>query len=70
MIADPDQFLDAFAEAGADTLIVHQEGAIHLNRTVQQIKAPGQARRRGDQPGDPGGRCSRRSCPTSTWSWR
>ena len=41
MIEDPDRFLDAFAEAGADTLIVHQEGAIHLNRTVQQIKALG-----------------------------
>jgi ribulose-phosphate 3-epimerase len=41
MIANPDQFLEAFAEAGANTLIVHQEGAIHLNRTVQQIKALG-----------------------------
>ena len=42
MIDNPDQFLEAFAEAGANTLIVHQEGAIHLNRTVQQIKALGQ----------------------------
>jgi len=41
MITNPDQFLDDFAQAGADTLIVHQEGAIHLNRTVQQIKALG-----------------------------
>jgi ribulose-phosphate 3-epimerase len=41
MIAEPDRFLDAFAEAGADTLIVHQEGAIHLNRTVQAIHALG-----------------------------
>jgi len=41
MIANPDQFLEAFAEAGANTLIAHQEGAIHLNRTVQQIKALG-----------------------------
>ncbi len=41
MIANPDQFLEAFAEAGADTLIVHQEGAIHLNRTIQRIKALG-----------------------------
>ena len=37
MIAEPDRYLEAFAEAGADTLIVHQEGAIHLNRTVQEI---------------------------------
>ncbi len=41
MIANPDQFLEPFAEAGANTLIVHQEGAIHLNRTVQQIKTLG-----------------------------
>jgi ribulose-phosphate 3-epimerase len=37
MIAEPDRYLEAFAEAGADTLIVHQEGAIHLNRTIQEI---------------------------------
>ena len=41
MIAHPDQFLEAFTEAGADTLIVHQEGAIHLNRTVERIKSLG-----------------------------
>jgi ribulose-phosphate 3-epimerase len=41
MIAEPDRYLDAFAEAGADTLIVHQEGSIHLNRTVQAIHALG-----------------------------
>ncbi len=41
MIDNADQFLEPFAEAGANTLIVHQEGAIHLNRTVQQIKALG-----------------------------
>jgi ribulose-phosphate 3-epimerase len=41
MIAHPDQFLEEFAEAGADTLIVHQEGAIHLNRTIQRIKSLG-----------------------------
>jgi ribulose-phosphate 3-epimerase len=37
MIAEPERYLQAFAEAGAATLIVHQEGAIHLNRTVQVI---------------------------------
>jgi ribulose-phosphate 3-epimerase len=37
MISEPDRYLAAFAEAGANTLIVHQEGAIHLNRTVQEI---------------------------------
>jgi ribulose-phosphate 3-epimerase len=41
MISEPDRYLDAFAEAGADTLIVHQECAIHLNRTIQAIHALG-----------------------------
>jgi ribulose-phosphate 3-epimerase len=37
MISEPDRYLADFADAGASTLIVHQEGAIHLNRTVQEI---------------------------------
>ncbi len=41
MISEPERYLEAFAEAGADTLIVHQEGSIHLNRTVQAIHALG-----------------------------
>ncbi len=41
MIAEPDRYIEAFAEAGADTLIVHQEGGIHLNRTVQAIRQLG-----------------------------
>jgi ribulose-phosphate 3-epimerase len=41
MIDEPDRLLEAFVEAGADTLIVHQEGAVHLNRTIQRIKALG-----------------------------
>jgi ribulose-phosphate 3-epimerase len=38
MISDPDRYLDDFAKAGADTLLVHVEGAIHLNRTLQHIR--------------------------------
>jgi ribulose-phosphate 3-epimerase len=41
MISEPDRYLDAFAEAGADTMIVHQEGAAHLHRSVQAIHALG-----------------------------
>src|SRR5437870_1099912 len=41
MIEEPDRFLEAFAEAGANTLLVHQENAVHLNRTVHAIKALG-----------------------------
>src|SRR5215472_10956701 len=29
MIEEPDRYLEAFAEAGASTLLVHQENAVH-----------------------------------------
>ncbi|MCP3026168.1 ribulose-phosphate 3-epimerase [Halobacillus sp. A5] len=41
MIANPDQFIDSFAKAGADILTVHQEACPHLHRTVQLIKSYG-----------------------------
>ena len=41
MIAPVDPYLDAFAEAGADTISVHPEAGPHLHRTVQAIKALG-----------------------------
>jgi ribulose-phosphate 3-epimerase len=41
MISEPDRFLEAFAQAGADTMIVHQEGDAHLHRTVQAIHGLG-----------------------------
>jgi ribulose-phosphate 3-epimerase len=41
MIEHPIRYLDAFAEAGADSLLVHVENAVNLHRTVQHIKALG-----------------------------
>jgi ribulose-phosphate 3-epimerase len=41
MIEEPIRYLDAFAEAGADSLLVHVENAANLHRTVQHIKALG-----------------------------
>lgn len=41
MITDPDRYIDAFAEAGADLLTVHAEACIHLDRTIQKIKEKG-----------------------------
>ncbi len=41
MIENPDRYVEAFAEAGADTISVHAEGAVHLHRTVQGIKGLG-----------------------------
>jgi ribulose-phosphate 3-epimerase len=41
MIVDPDRYLQAFKEAGADILTVHIEACPHLHRTIQAIKALG-----------------------------
>ena len=41
MISPIDNFLDAFAEAGADIITVHPEAGPHLHRTIQRIKVLG-----------------------------
>jgi ribulose-phosphate 3-epimerase len=41
MIAPADPYLEAFAKAGADRIIVHAEATTHLDRTVQAIRALG-----------------------------
>lgn len=38
MISQPDRYLEAFARAGADSLLVHYEGDYHLHRTIHAIK--------------------------------
>jgi len=39
MIENPDEYIPAFAEAGADWISVHQEACRHLNRTLHLIKS-------------------------------
>ncbi|MFP3998659.1 MAG: ribulose-phosphate 3-epimerase [Desulfobacterales bacterium] len=41
MIENPDRFISAFAEAGADLISVHAETCPHLHRTVELIKNSG-----------------------------
>jgi ribulose-phosphate 3-epimerase len=41
MIVEPERYLDAFAEAGADIISVHLEASPHLHRTVQHIRGLG-----------------------------
>ena len=41
MIADPDRYLEDFAEAGADILTVHIEAPRHIHRTLQAIRSLG-----------------------------
>ena len=37
MIVEPERYVDDFASAGADVIIVHQEAALHLHRLVEQV---------------------------------
>lgn len=41
MIVNPDQYIEKFAELGANILTVHYEACTHLHRTIQAIKAAG-----------------------------
>ncbi|MFI8686318.1 ribulose-phosphate 3-epimerase [Rossellomorea sp. NPDC077527] len=41
MIENPSQYVDAFADAGADYITVHVEADPHLHRTIQMIKNKG-----------------------------
>lgn len=41
MISNADQYLEAFAEAGADWITVHVEACPHLHRTVTRIRELG-----------------------------
>jgi ribulose-phosphate 3-epimerase len=41
MIENPDQYIPAFVDAGADWISVHQEACVHLNRTLEMIQSHG-----------------------------
>ncbi len=41
MIENPDAYIAAFADAGANWISVHQEACVHLNRTLHLIKSHG-----------------------------
>jgi ribulose-phosphate 3-epimerase len=41
MIADPDRYLENFAEAGCDYITVHEEACTHLQRTLSHIRKLG-----------------------------
>lgn len=38
MIEEPDLYLSAFADAGADYITVHQEACSHLHKTIERIR--------------------------------
>ncbi len=41
MIVQPERYISAFKEVGADVLTVHYEASTHLHRTIQAIKNDG-----------------------------
>lgn len=41
MIVEPERYIEDFAVAGADIIVVHAEACTHLHRVIQQIKACG-----------------------------
>jgi len=41
MIENADEFIPAFADAGANWISVHQEACVHLNRTLELIRSHG-----------------------------
>ncbi len=53
MIAPVDPFIEAFAKAGADRIVVHAEAGPHLDRTLQAIQAQGKLAGVSLNPGTP-----------------
>ena len=41
MIENPERYIDAFAQAGADWITIHVEATVHLHRTVALIREKG-----------------------------
>ena len=41
MISNPGNYVDEFADCGANILTVHYEACVHLHRTIQHIKSKG-----------------------------
>ncbi|MBL4775446.1 MAG: ribulose-phosphate 3-epimerase [Mariprofundus sp.] len=53
MVNHPDTQVEAFANAGADIITVHQEACIHLERTLQLIRSYGKKAGVSLNPGTP-----------------
>ena len=70
MIAPVDPYLAAFAEAGADHIMLHPEAGPHLHRSLQLIRSLGKQAGVVLNPGDPGRNASTLGArPASTSCW-
>ncbi|MDY5974039.1 ribulose-phosphate 3-epimerase [Streptococcus hyovaginalis] len=41
MVVNPERFVDAYAQAGADIMTIHTESTLHIHGALQKIKAAG-----------------------------
>ncbi|MGT2774694.1 ribulose-phosphate 3-epimerase [Streptococcus hyovaginalis] len=41
MVVNPERFVDAYAQAGADIMTIHTESTLHIHGALQKIKASG-----------------------------
>lgn len=41
MVVNPERYVDAFAQAGADIMTIHAESTLHIHGALQKIKAAG-----------------------------
>ena len=41
MVVNPERYVDAFAQAGADIMTIHAEATLHIHGALQKIKAAG-----------------------------
>ncbi|MGB6431820.1 MAG: ribulose-phosphate 3-epimerase [Candidatus Acidiferrales bacterium] len=53
MIENPEEFIEAFVEAGADMISVHQEATPHLDRALEMIRERGRGAGAVINPGTP-----------------
>jgi len=58
MVEPPEDFIERFAKAGADTIIVHQEATPHLHRAIQHIRHLGKKAGVAINPSTPAGTLS------------
>jgi len=68
MIANPDLFLQEFADSGSDSFLVHWEGNFNLHRTVQAIRALGRRAGVAINPATPAA-VLEEILPNATWRW-
>src|SRR5438128_941370 len=66
MITNPQDYIETFAKAGADVIIVHQEVSPHLHRLIQHIRQTGKSPAVALIPRPPFS-CLTTCCHCSTW---